>query len=325
MSQEVPQGTRTIPTEKFLVAFSLAGEQRDLVRPIAEEVERRLGRGTVFYDEWYEYYIAGDDADLKLQEVYGDQSELVVTCISEAYGGKPWTQAEYSAIRALKMRTDDRNKLLPIRVGDGNVPGIEFNTIAPDIRDDSAAETAINLIIPRLCLIRNDLEICKTMPSVPGKKKPTSPEPGPPIKLIIGAVVLLVAAIVGFQMFWPKNGAVEQFDLEANLANPVAMDLGQNGNVKNSQSWTEKVAKFTLVLKNGVEANSDYFRQNYDDIIGSVDVKVDIHGKFPKEMFVGDHVNLEGKIKTIDPVTGTEVKIVIQEARFIDLPRNPGN
>ena len=54
----------------FLVAFSLAGEQRDLVRAIAETVERRLGHGTVFFDEWFEHYLSGDDADLKLQNIY---------------------------------------------------------------------------------------------------------------------------------------------------------------------------------------------------------------------------------------------------------------
>jgi hypothetical protein len=34
-----------------LVAFSLAGEQRDLVRAVAEGVEHQLGESTVFYDE----------------------------------------------------------------------------------------------------------------------------------------------------------------------------------------------------------------------------------------------------------------------------------
>lgn len=37
---------RKIP-EKFLVAFSFAGEQRDLVHPIAEAVEARLGKSIV--------------------------------------------------------------------------------------------------------------------------------------------------------------------------------------------------------------------------------------------------------------------------------------
>ena len=45
--------------EKFLVAFSFAGEPRELVRAIAEAVERELGQATVFFDEWFEYFLAG--------------------------------------------------------------------------------------------------------------------------------------------------------------------------------------------------------------------------------------------------------------------------
>jgi hypothetical protein len=39
------------------VAFSLAGGQRQLVLPIAEQVEATLGRATVFYDAWYEHWL----------------------------------------------------------------------------------------------------------------------------------------------------------------------------------------------------------------------------------------------------------------------------
>jgi hypothetical protein len=123
--------TRSLP-EKFLVAFSLAGEQRGLVRSIAKALETRLGTGTVFFDEWFEYYLAGADADLKLQEIYGTRCALVVVCVSERYAGKPWTQVEHEAIPARLMQSRasddprDRESILPIRVGDGEVPGTLF-------------------------------------------------------------------------------------------------------------------------------------------------------------------------------------------------------
>ena len=79
--------------EKFQVAFSFAGEQRDLVRSIAVAVEERLGRSKVFLDEWYEAYIAGADADTLLQDIYLERCEVAVVCISERYGNKPWTRA----------------------------------------------------------------------------------------------------------------------------------------------------------------------------------------------------------------------------------------
>lgn len=109
---------RKIP-DRFLVAFSLAGEQRDLVRSIADAVEGMLGRQTVFLDEWYEHYLAGADADLKLQDIYGSRCNLAVVCISKHYAGKPWTLAEHEAIRArlmLARASDDpraRDGILP--------------------------------------------------------------------------------------------------------------------------------------------------------------------------------------------------------------------
>jgi len=80
---------REVPT-RFAVAFSLAGEQRQLVLPIAQEVEAILGRSTVFYDDWYEHWIAGSDADLLLQELYGRGTEPGST--DDIEGWQPFSQ-----------------------------------------------------------------------------------------------------------------------------------------------------------------------------------------------------------------------------------------
>jgi len=153
---------RELP-DKFLVAFSLAGEQRDLVRAIAEAVEKELGAGNVFFDEWFEHHLAGAGADLKLQKIYGEQCALVVFCVSKEYGAKPWTLAEHDVIHARLMRargSSDKRELdsvLPIRVGDGEVEGFLFNAIVPDVRARRAAESA-RLIVDRLRLITPDLK-----------------------------------------------------------------------------------------------------------------------------------------------------------------------
>lgn len=148
---------RKLP-ERFLVAFSFAGEQRDLVSSIAAAVEQRLGEGTVFYDEWFEYYIAGSDADIRLADIYSQRSVLVIPCISERYEGKPWTKAEYRSIRDLQMTLDvssdarDKLRILPLRVGEGDVAGIFKNTICPDVRTRPTGY-AVDLILNRLALI----------------------------------------------------------------------------------------------------------------------------------------------------------------------------
>jgi hypothetical protein len=146
---------RELPT-RFAVAFSLAGEQRQLVLPIAQEVEAILGRSMVFYDNWYEHWIAGSDADLLLQSLYGEMAELVVVCVAGAYGDKPWTRTEHSAVRARRIQAataEDRHRVFPVRVGDGEVEGMLFNEIVPDVRDKTAVEAA-ELIVARLNLVR---------------------------------------------------------------------------------------------------------------------------------------------------------------------------
>jgi hypothetical protein len=151
----LPDMTARERPERFHVAFSFAGEQRVLVRAIAEAVEKLIGMNNVFLDEWFEYLIAGHDADLRLQEIYGTQCDLVVVCVSERYGTKSWTQAEHEAIRARLMQSRasedprERDGVLPIRVGDGDVKGILFNTIVPDVRDRTP-DAAAQLIVARL-------------------------------------------------------------------------------------------------------------------------------------------------------------------------------
>jgi hypothetical protein len=173
--------SRPLP-EKFLVAFSFAGEQRDLVRKLVEGVEKELGSPHVFFDEWFEAYLAGDDADLKLMRIYGEISVLVVVCISERYGGKPWTKAEHRAIRArfMQAQTDAANlSILPIRVGEGDVPGVLFNTIVPDIRDKTI-EQSVELVTERLRLVQE----AGDQPVAVGSPNPRPRWPDEPLTMI---------------------------------------------------------------------------------------------------------------------------------------------
>jgi hypothetical protein len=137
------------------------------VLPIAQEVEAILGRSAVFYDAWYEHWIAGSDADLLLQDLYGRMAELVVVCVSGAYGEKPWTRTEHRAVRARLVQATtatERNRIFPVRVGDGEVEGLLIIDIVPDLRDKTAAEAA-ELIVDRLTLVRRHAR--EAQPAVP--------------------------------------------------------------------------------------------------------------------------------------------------------------
>lgn len=194
---------REIP-EKFLVAFSFAGEQRELIRSIAEAVEERLGRSTVFLDEWYEDYIAGDGADIVLQDIYRERCVLAVVCVSERYGGKSWTLAEHAAIRERVNRSrasdsdKDRLGVLPIRVGDGDVKGISsFTSIVPDVRPtERTLNEAVELILNRLHRAAPEIQKARASPAHPPWPDEPTPfehgladraEPWPAIQMLMTA------------------------------------------------------------------------------------------------------------------------------------------
>jgi len=146
---------REVPA-RFSVAFSRAEGQRQIVLPVAQELEAILGPSTVFYDHWYEHWIAGQDADLFLMSIYGERSELVVICVPGPDEDKAWARAEYRAARTALMRAtteEDSRRVFPIRVGDGPIEGVLFNEIVPDIRGKAPFEAA-EMIVARLNLVR---------------------------------------------------------------------------------------------------------------------------------------------------------------------------
>ncbi len=144
----------------FSVAFSFAGEQRALVKSIAEACEARLGRGTVFFDEWFEYLIGGSNAEKFLQKIYGKQTQMMVLCVAQHYDQKPWPLAEAAAIqsRVFTLRTSadarDRLRFMPIRVGEGGGDWLMANDVILDARAPARTpDVMAQLIIRRLAEI----------------------------------------------------------------------------------------------------------------------------------------------------------------------------
>lgn len=161
---------------RFEVAFSFAGPHREKVRAIADLVGAKIGKERVFFDEWYEAEILGDDMEVLLQRFYHDQSLLVIADLSQEYGDRPWCQAEARAIRALRFEIDpardeaQRLRLLNARFGPGEVPGV-FKTTGSLDGINKTAEQCADLIVTRLTLLRERLKQVLATPApqpVPG-------------------------------------------------------------------------------------------------------------------------------------------------------------
>jgi hypothetical protein len=149
---------------RFDVAFSFAGPHREKVLEVANRVAASIGKERVFFDEWYQHEILGDDMDVLLQRFYHEQSLFVVADLSEEYSGREWGQAEARAIRALRFEIDpardeiQRLRLLNVRFGPGEVPGV-YKTTGYFNGIDSTVDECADLILKRLALLRERLAL----------------------------------------------------------------------------------------------------------------------------------------------------------------------
>ena len=150
------------PTDVW-VAFSYAGEQRDLVQRIAEALEARLGKGRVYYDRWYEAWINGGFSRQRLMNIYRNDAAVNVVCLSADHHRKPWTKEERETIVSRRMafegaRPDaEYHEEFLLRVGDGDVDGFPVTTIFTDARGRLEADI-VGLIVDKLCLARPALQ-----------------------------------------------------------------------------------------------------------------------------------------------------------------------
>jgi tetratricopeptide (TPR) repeat protein len=173
-----------MPAYRFDVAFSFAGPHREKVRAIAELVAAKLGRERVFYDQWHEDELGGEDGDIALQDIYKSESLIVIADISDDYTGRKWCQDEAKAIRELRRSlntaTDKvlRQRLAYIRFDDGSVPGISETTIDWDARQKSPEQLAEVILRRHAKLVKALAE--RTVSSFSTQPVATSPTPAAP-------------------------------------------------------------------------------------------------------------------------------------------------
>ena len=137
-----------LPNFRFEVALSFPGEHRRFVRKVANKIAKSIGKDRVFFDEWYEAELAGKNGDLKLQQIYRNQSKLVVPFFSEYYE-KQWCRIEWDAVRTMLIERRDDNAVMAIRMDMAPIPGwqsIDFHIS----RKKRTAEQIAGLILQKI-------------------------------------------------------------------------------------------------------------------------------------------------------------------------------
>jgi len=106
----------------FRVAVSFPGEKRKYVSRVVDILRKELPNDSVFYDLDYQAQIARPNADILLQNIYYQQSELVVVFLCEEYSKKEWCGLEWRAIRDLIKSKNDK-KIMFVKFDKAEVDG----------------------------------------------------------------------------------------------------------------------------------------------------------------------------------------------------------
>jgi hypothetical protein len=138
--------TRSSDEFEYDVALSFAGEDRSIV----EEFTGRLKAKNieVFHDEYEAGDMWGRDLVDHLVNIYSRKARYCVMFISRYYPLKKWTKVERMAAQERALR-DPNEYILPLRVDDTQVPGVEETTGYRDLREHSM-ESIVELLEKKL-------------------------------------------------------------------------------------------------------------------------------------------------------------------------------
>ena len=134
--------------EKYHIALSFAGEDREYVDKVAHQLQEKGVK--VFYDKFEEITLWGKDLYAYLSDVYQNQAFYTVMFISDQYGQKLWTNHERINAQA-RAFSESREYILPAFFDTSiEVPGVLKTTgyvSLADVPPEGFADLVIDKLI----------------------------------------------------------------------------------------------------------------------------------------------------------------------------------
>ncbi len=119
-SMPAPAPDSPLPSRRFRIAFSFAGEKRDFVKAAAHILAQQFGEDAILYDKFHEAEFANADLALDLPDLYKDHADLIVAVFCPDYERKEWCGLEWRAIFSMikepvrkfvwRGKPEDRNR-----------------------------------------------------------------------------------------------------------------------------------------------------------------------------------------------------------------------
>jgi len=124
---------------RFTVALSFPGESRQTVEPVADLLASKYGKDKVLYDKYHAAELARINLDSYLQQLYHDESSLIVVFFCENYQKKRWCGIEWRAIRDL-IETEKSEQIMLLRIDKSKMSGVFSIDGYIDIAECSSTE-----------------------------------------------------------------------------------------------------------------------------------------------------------------------------------------
>lgn len=129
------------------VAISFAGSERDIAEKLAKII--RDADFIVFYDKFYEVDLWGKDLAIKFDKVFRIESRYCVVFISDEYSKRMWPRHEIRSALSRALKERDEDYILPIRVDDTDIPGLQPTTGYLSL-DDYTIEKISEILISKI-------------------------------------------------------------------------------------------------------------------------------------------------------------------------------
>lgn len=135
--KKVDKSLSKVEDIKFDVALSFPGEQRSYVSDVASILRENLDSDGLFYDFDYQSQLARPNVDTLLQNIYRNNTKLIVVFLSKEYAQKEWCGLEWRAVRdIIKSKGDEQ--IMFVRFDNAQIEGlfsidgyIDANTFEP--------------------------------------------------------------------------------------------------------------------------------------------------------------------------------------------------
>jgi hypothetical protein len=138
--------TNVDPRFQFDVALSFAGEDRQYVEAVADQL--RSNGVEVFYDRYEQATLWGKDLYEHLDHVYQQAARYCILFVSEQYASKVWTSHERKSAQARALR-ENEEYILPVRFDDTEIPGLRSTVGYIDART-TTSDQLVDLVLKKI-------------------------------------------------------------------------------------------------------------------------------------------------------------------------------